>query len=156
MLAAFRRAYGAAWWHAVLVLGCLALTALVVGRVWPEPLSGLVLLWFGACVLVHDLVLLPAVSSLDRFLTSLPRPRVRVVNHLRVPLLASGLLLLMFLPGIAQQGTETHLAATGMDQGPYFARWLWLSAAFAVLSALCYVLRVLVHLVGRRTAGPGR
>lgn len=160
MRAAFRRAYGAAWWHPVVVLSCLALTAHVVDRLSQEPLSGLMLFWFAGCVLVHDVVLLPTGSLLDRFLTALPRRarsgrelRVRAINHVRVPLLASGLLLLMFLPGIVQQGTATHLAATGMDQQPYFTRWVWLSAAFAVLSAVCFAVRVVVHIVRHRYRG---
>lgn len=163
MRAAFRRVYGAAWWHPVVVLSCLALTAHVVDRVTQEPLAGLMLLWFAGCVLVHDVVLLPAASLLDRFLTTLHtttlparsrrtrEPRVRAINHVRVPLLACGLLLLMFLPGIVQQGTETHLAATGMDQQPYFDRWLWLSAMFVAVSAVCFVLRVALHAVRRHS-----
>lgn len=154
----FRRTYGAAWWHPVVVLGCLALTAHVVMRVSQEPLAGLMLLWFAGCVLVHDLLLLPAGALVDRFLTAFPgrarsRRGPRAINHVRVPLLAAGLLLLMFLPGIAQQGTATHLAATGMDQQPYFDRWLRLSAAIAVISAGCYALRVVLHLVRRSPGG---
>jgi hypothetical protein len=67
---------------------------------------------------------------------------VRALNHLRIPALASGLLLLLFFPGIIQQGHDTYLAATGQDQQPYLGRWLLLTAAFFTISALLYTGRL--------------
>lgn len=94
------------------------------------------LIWFAAAIVAHDLVLFPLYAGADRLLTLAP-----AVNYLRVPLLASGLTLLLFLPGIIGQGGPTHLAATGLDQQPYLARWLWLCAAFFALSGLAYLAR---------------
>jgi hypothetical protein len=62
----------------------------------------------------------------------------------RVPLLGAALTFLVFLPGIIRQGGVTHLAATGLDQQPYLGRWLALVASMIVLSALVYVVRVVV------------
>lgn len=94
------------------------------------------LIWFAAAIVAHDLMLFPLYAGADRLLARSP-----VVNYLRVPLLASGLTLLLFLPGIIRQGGPSHLAATGLDQQPYLARWLLLCAAFFALSGLVYLVR---------------
>ena len=62
-----------------------------------------------------------------------------------MPTLAAGLLLLMFLPGIIEQGAATYQAATGLTQAPYLTRWLLLTAAFYLASALCYAVRTLLR-----------
>ncbi len=67
-----------------------------------------------------------------------------------MPTLAAGLLLLMFLPGIIEQGAPTYQAATGQTQAPYLSRWLLLTAAFYLASALCYAVRTLL---GQRRSG---
>ena len=54
------------------------------------------------------------------------------------------LLLLIFLPGIIEQGAPTYRAATGLTQAPYLSRWLLLTAAFYLASALCYAVRTLL------------
>jgi len=63
---------------------------------------------------------------------------VSVVNYLRVPVLASGLLFLVFFPGIITQGASTYLAATGQTQAPILGRWLLFTAIAFALSALAY------------------
>jgi hypothetical protein len=104
-----------------------------------------VLIWFVGAALAHDLVLFPLYAAADRVLTGvagrLPRGRVPLVNHIRVPALGAGLTLLMFLPGIIRQGGGTHLAATGLDQQPYLGRWLGLVAALFLISAVSYLIR---------------
>ena len=102
------------------------------------------LVWFAAAIIAHDLLLYPAYAGIDRVLT-----RFRAVNYLRVPLLASGLTFLLFLPGIVRQGTEAHVAATGLDQQPYLVRWLLLCAAFFAASGLAYLASALLRRVKR-------
>ena len=70
------------------------------------------------------------------------RSAVPVVNHIRIPALAAGLTLLMFLPGIIEQGSRTYLAATGQTQEPFLGRWLWLTAALFGVSAVIYAVRL--------------
>ena len=70
------------------------------------------------------------------------RSAVPVVNHVRIPALAAGLTLLMFLPGIIEQGSRTYLAATGQTQEPFLGRWLWLTAALFGVSAVIYAVRL--------------
>ena len=74
----------------------------------------------------------------------LPRTRVPLVNHVRIPVLGSGLALLMFLPGIIRQGALSTLNATGLDQEPYRMRWVWLTVVLFAVSALVWTVRTLL------------
>jgi hypothetical protein len=110
--------------------------------------------WFLAAIIGHDLVLFPLYALADRSLTAAlaamrnrragPSPRVSPLNYLRVPTLAAGLSLLLFFPGIIQQGKATYSAATGQSQEPFFGRWLLLVAALYGFSALAYATRLAV------------
>jgi hypothetical protein len=64
------------------------------------------------------------------------------VNYIRTPALGSGLLLLLFFPGMIQQGAPTYLAATGQTQQPFLDRWLLLTAVMFGVSALAYAVRL--------------
>ncbi|MBA3907734.1 MAG: hypothetical protein H0X35_13770, partial [Pseudonocardiales bacterium] len=100
------------------------------------------LIWFAGAAVVHDLVLFPAYSTVDRGLVAAARGNVPLINHIRVPALGAGLTLLMFWPGIVRQGEDTHLAATGLDQSPYLGHWLALTGVLFGISALVYGGRV--------------
>ncbi|MFR9805335.1 hypothetical protein ACL02T_24070 [Pseudonocardia sp. RS010] len=136
------------------VLACLALGAyaatIVVRDPSLHPSVPWMLAWFAGALVLHDLVLFPLYAAADRALVRLPAGPVPVVNHVRVPLLGAGLTLLVFLPGIVRQGGPAHLAASGLDQEPALARWLWLVLAMAGVSALVWVVRVT-----RRSAAGG-
>ena len=64
------------------------------------------------------------------------------VSYLQVPLLGTGLLFLLFFPGIIGQGSQTYLDATGLTQEPYLDRWLLITAAMFLISAVLYAARV--------------
>lgn len=153
--AGLRRLYGAHPLHLLLLLGCFALAGYVAATVAVDPMWPRMAFWFAAAVLAHDLVLFPLYALVDRATASAlrqhrrtdadPDRTVPVINHLRVPTLASGLLFLLFFPGIVEQGRATFLAATGQTQQPYLARWLVLAAAFFLGSALIYAIRRVAH-----------
>lgn len=144
--------------HLVLMLGGFALLGYVLAtvgvqtlwnpRVWWQS----ILVWFLVAVIAHDLVLFPLYALADRGLLGslrvgrrVHRPRCRAVpavNYVRVPALGSGLLLLVFFPGIVEQGGATYLAATGQTQDVFLARWLLISATMFGISAACYAIRV--------------
>jgi hypothetical protein len=155
-----RRAYGANPLHLLGLVACFALAGYVATRLISEPLAVRILIWFAAAVIGHDLVLFPLYALADRSLQTalqaLPStqgnrtPVVPPLNYLRIPALGAALLLLLFLPGIIQQGQQTYLSATGQTQQPYLARWLLLTAAMFALSALIYAAR------SRRAAAPLR
>ncbi|MFV2116306.1 hypothetical protein ACFHW0_28775 [Micromonospora sp. LOL_025] len=139
----FRRSYGAALWHLLLLLGCFAVTGWIALRLSGEPTAARMLLWFLGAVVAHDLLLFPVYALVDRtLLAATDRPNHRpALNHLRVPALASGLLLLVYLPGILGLGGDTYTAATGLTPQPLLARWLAASAAIFAGSAILYALR---------------
>ncbi len=141
-----RRLYGAGPGHLLAVLACLVIAGGAVAIVAGDPAWPVMLAWFLAAVLLHDLVLFPLYAAGDRLLTAVParrRPRVPVVNHVRVPLLGAGLTFLLFLPGILGRGEPTLRAASGLGTNPVLGRWLLLVAAMAAASALVYLVRVM-------------
>jgi hypothetical protein len=139
-----RQLYGAGPGHLLVTVFCVALAVGAVTIVAGDPAWPVMLTWFLAAVVLHDLALFPLSAAVDRVLTTVRKPRrVPVVNHVRVPLLGAGLTFLLFLPGIVRQGEPTLQAASGLDQAPYLGRWLLLVAAMVAVSALVYGVRVL-------------
>lgn len=136
----------------VLLLACFALAYYAVDLLLIDDPSVLrVAIWFAGALVLHDFVLFPLYAGSDRILTLvLPRTRVPLINHVRIPVLGAGLSLLMFLPGILGQGTATHLAATGLDQEPYRERWVWLTVALFTVSAIIWLVRTVVAAISRR------
>lgn len=164
LIARFTAGYGSDPLHLLGTTAALALAGYVVTllgpnalwnhRVWWQSIG----VWFLAAVVVHDLLLFPLYALADRSLTAAlarlsgrrpgSRPRVSPLNYVRVPTLAAGLSLLIFLPGIIQQGRFSYLAATGQTQEPFFGRWLLLVAVLYGMSALSYAARLAI--AGRR------
>lgn len=154
----FARFYGADPLHLLAVLFTFALAGYAVAVVGPQNLWNQdvwwksIAVWFLGAVIAHDLMLFPLYALADRSLTSglnamrgrrIPRPRsVSALNYIRVPALASGLTLLLFLPGIIEQGADAYLAATGLTQEPFLERWLLLTAVFFAVSAVAYAMRL--------------
>jgi hypothetical protein len=163
MRSAFARIYGSHPLHLLTMIAGFALLGYVIAVVKPVTLWNpqvwwqSIIVWFAAAIIAHDLVLFPVYACIDRLLS---RSRVRppaaraetgvpVLNYLRVPALGAGLTLLVFLPGIVQQGAGTYQAATGQTQDPFLGRWLLLTAAMFAVSAGIYAVRLAT--VRRRT-----
>ncbi len=161
----FAAVYGSRPLHLLTMLSGFALLGYVLATFKPATLwnSGVwwqsIVVWLAAAVIAHDLLLFPLYALADRLLSlrvgrSMQRPNVSARNHIRVPALGAGLTLLIFLPGIIQQGAPTYQAATGQTQQPCLGRWLLLTAALFAASALCYAARLAgAHF---RTAGGPR
>ncbi|MBQ1017589.1 hypothetical protein KBX71_06865 [Micromonospora sp. D93] len=165
-----RAAYGSSPQHLVVMIACFTLAGWVALRIADEATAGRMLLWFVGAAIAHDLVLFPIYATADRLLRGAlgrsgnrgmdgpaahhPMPgRPSTLNHIRVPALATGLLFLVYLPGILRQGRETYLAATGQNQHPYLARWLAITATLFLVSGVWYVIR---QIRWRRIAGSTR
>jgi hypothetical protein len=153
MLTRFREVYGSHPLHLMTLIAGFALFGYVVFSIKPATLWNpntwwqSIAVWFAVAIIAHDLVLFPLYAIADRILLSAGRIRKRTtsvsfVNYLRVPALGSGLTLLVFLPGIIEQGAFTYGAATGQTQEPFLGRWLLLTAALFAASAVVYAIRL--------------
>jgi len=151
-----RRWYGASPWHLLLMAGVLALAAYAGVRLLAGGSPWGIAVWFAGAALLHDLVLVPAYSLVDRVLrfAVLGRPRsadgswrepgrarVLLLGHVRVPAVVSALLLLVYLPLIAGP-PEAYVSKTGLTGEPFGHRWAAvcavLFAASAALGAVRY------------------
>jgi hypothetical protein len=150
VLTRWREIYGSHPLHLLTMAAGFALFGYVVATVKPITLWNQhtwwqsIAVWFAGAVIAHDLLLFPIYALADRLLGDRPARRrgVSARNYVRVPALGSGLTLLVFLPGIIQQGAGTYLAATGQTQQPFLGRWLLLTAAMFGASAIVYLVRV--------------
>ncbi|MFJ4685136.1 hypothetical protein [Streptomyces sp. NPDC088789] len=160
-MSTFRGRYGASPLHLLLVLASFALALYAGVRLLRGDTLG-VLIWFVGAALIHDLVLLPAYSLTDRLAQRLCRPgparhrpkeaplripQGAAVNHLRVPALLSGLLLLVWWPLILRRVPD-YTTITGLPAEVFLGRWLLITAALFAVSALWLLVRV------RRAARP--
>jgi hypothetical protein len=151
----FRQIYGSHPLHLLILLAGFALLGYVVATVKPVALWNpstwwqSILVWFAAAIIAHDLVLYPIYALADRLLVATrrdPRPdsKVPVLNYIRIPAMGAGLTLLVFLPGIIEQGAPTYRAATGQTQDVFLGRWLLLTAGMFAISAAIYAVRLAV------------
>ncbi|TYC06720.1 hypothetical protein FXF53_03120 [Micromonospora sp. WP24] len=160
LFARLRAGYGAGPRHLLVLLLCFAVTGWVALRLAGEATAGRMLLWFVGAVILHDLVLFPLYALLDRGLRAAvgvpvrPSPsgrrsgdagraaaRLALLNHVRVPALGAALLFLVYLPGVLGWGADTYRAATGQERTPFLGRWLLLSGALFLLSAVVWAIR---------------
>jgi hypothetical protein len=134
-----RARYGASPLHLLAHLAVLPLVAWALLQVIDRPDAIRIVVWLALSAVVHDLVLLPFYSALDRAgQRAAPRP---AVNYLRVPALLSGLLLLVFFPAISGKGEPSFQRTSGLTYDGYLARWLLITAALFAISAVAYRLR---------------
>ena len=151
----FRALYGAGPLHLLALLASFAIAAAaVIG--WFERPSVVVnvLEWFVAAIVIHDFVLLPLYSLLDRIaFGGLGKRGVRahraavpaLVNptpYLRIPAILSGLLLATFFPVIFGLGDQTELSASGIAESGYLARWLLATGVMFAVSGVVYAFAV--------------
>ncbi len=151
------RWYGATPVHLAALLGGGALSAYAVTRV--PSLEDLVAIgvWFVGTLLVHDLVLFPVYAAADNLGAWARRrrpgtPTVPWVNHVRVPAVWSGLLLLAWFPLVLRLSPGYERAAARSDD-LFLGRWLLVTAVLFLGSALIYAARLAQ--ARRRVPGPG-
>ncbi|MDP5183954.1 hypothetical protein QOZ88_15050 [Blastococcus sp. BMG 814] len=153
----FRARYGAHPLHLLALLVSLAVAGYAALKLFPANPIGIAV-WLVGSAVVHDFVLLPLYTVVDRGLIRAWRrwrgpatelPRAPWINFVRVPSAVSGLLLVFFFPLIFRL-SPNYTGITGMPIEPYLDRWLLVTAALFGLSALCYAVRL------RRAPAPHR
>jgi hypothetical protein len=130
------------------MIGCLGVTGYVADKILSGPMAARILIWFAAAAVLHDFVLFPAYSLIDRAVGTLqrhlgPKPQP-IVNYIRVPAALSSLLLLIYLPTILGRGARVFRAASGLGQIDVFLRWALLSLGFFTVSGAVYLCRFLM------------
>jgi hypothetical protein len=149
LLGHFRRRYGASPMH---LAGHLVVFAIALFAIWriasAQSLAKLIALYVGFAI-AHDLIFLPAYSGLDRAIRAalerLPIGRpgpVPAINHIRVPALIAGLLLIIYAPMISGRDAHGYLLSSGHPLEGYLRNWLLISVALFLGSWLIYAIRV--------------
>lgn len=144
--------YGAGPLHFLSLAAGLAFGGYLVWIVLPAPNSERILIWAGTAALLHDLVLWPLYTVLDRTARRAGRGgrfTIPWVNHVRVPVVLSAVMLTVSFPLVLRHSQAAYHRATGLTENPYLGRWLLLSGGAFAGSALLYVLRSTRRRVGR-------
>lgn len=140
----FRALYGAGPVHLVGLLATFVVALYAFSRVYDadDQFWWRYALWFVGAAVVHDLVLAPAYLAADRGLRRLRAVRPGMspgsVNYVRVPVVLSGMLFLVFGASILQRGELSFQIASGKDQDPFLGRWLVVTAVLFAGSAVAY------------------
>ncbi len=139
--------YGRSPIHLLGVLFCYSLVTYAAVKLFSN-VSLWIALAFPAGIALHDFILFPAYRKANHFLTDYQVKREkqgktsrRWINHIRVPVVLSFLLLLCYFPIILRLVADQRPKNTGLSQDSYLYRWLIVTAVLAAGSALAYFLR---------------
>ena len=143
----FRRRYGGSPLHLVAMIASLALAGyagLELTQTFGATKSTVVAVWLIGAAAAHDLILFPVYTLLDKAGTKLvARPRrTPTINFIRLPVLVSGLLFLVYAPLVAGLSGATYESITGLAVSVYFGRWLLITGALFGLSGALYALKL--------------
>ena len=134
-----RARYGSSPLHLLAHLAALALAAWALMQALQLGGWERIVLWLVGAVVLHDVLLWPAYTTLDR-LARRGRP-AGWANYVRVPVGISALLLLAFFPVICDKGERTYTRVSGESFDGYGARWLLVSAVLFVAAGALYLVR---------------
>lgn len=157
----FRYEYGAEPLHLLATVASLAIFAYALLRIFEIPSTGGILLWLGAAIVLHDLIALPLYSLFLRIAEETtdaavePRRRALLtLNHIRIPVAFSALLLLISFPLVFQIDEPRYRLTLGdqLSLDRYLGNWLLITAALFASSGLLYALK----LRGKRSKRPLR
>ncbi len=144
--------YGSHPLHLVLLLASFALAGYAVSRWIAAPTPVRLLIWFAGAVIGHDLVAFPLYTGVDRLLLRVVGGRLQdgrytywrraAILHLRIPLLISTLLLIMWYPLVLARSDRTYFVASGGHQDRYLGNYLLVIAILFGGSLLLFILRL--------------
>lgn len=158
MISTWKRTYGDSPLHLLAQLVAFAIAiyafAQIIDVASTDNLN--LAIWFVAGALLHDILFVPIYLVLDLLMRLGVQDHalrnLRVVNHVRVPVAVSGVLLLATSSLILGKNRGTFARTAGVQQPDFLARWALLTAGAFLLSALVYVVRM--RLEARRATGP--
>jgi hypothetical protein len=141
----FRRLYGAGLAHAFVMTCGFLFAGYMLTRLLGASHAGWLIVWFVGAIVLHDLVLLPLYSALDRVLTSRRHADEGGpagppwVNYVRVPAVISGTLLLITFPLVFRLSERAYASASGLNESVYLMRWLLITLGMFAVSLLLYL-----------------
>lgn len=140
------RWYGASPLHLLTMVGCFALAGYAAVMLLKVHAMA-VIVWFAGAVIGHDLVLVPLYMLADRSVMAVVRhrppelPAAGWINYLRVPVVLSGILLLIWFPLIFRL-PRNFPSSTTLPLDPYLWHWLAVTGALFLISAAAFALRL--------------
>jgi hypothetical protein len=143
----FSRLYGSNPLHLLVSIACFALAGYAAYQLRAGDVRG-ILIWLAGAVIGHDLILFPVYAIADRSMTAVFRrrppalPAVPWINYLRVPVVLSAILLLMWFPLIFRLPKQFTVDHTALPITPYLGHWLAITGGLFLLSALTLALRL--------------
>jgi len=108
-------------------------------------------IWFGGAIVAHDLISFPLYSGLNLIAhRSLVGPlggptaerAVPLINYVRVPTILSGFALITWFPLILGLTEHNYRMKSGLNPDIFLGRWLLLTGALFLGSALIYAVRL--------------
>jgi hypothetical protein len=156
-MARFRAIYGDSPLHLPAVLASFAIAGYAFLRIVENPSALGTLAWFAGAAVAHDLLAFPLYSALNLIARRgvggpadawEERRAVPLINHVRIPAFLSALALLLFFPLILGLDSANYEKDTGLGTDVFLTRWLGLTAALFLGSALIYAVRL--RRAGRR------
>ena len=118
----FRYECGAEPLHLLATVASLAVALYAILRIFEIPNTAGILLWLAAAIVAHDFIAMPLYSALLRVAEETTEATVRprrlgllALNHVRIPVAFSLLLLLLSFPLIFQIDETRYELTTGLD-----------------------------------------
>lgn len=162
--AAFRATYGSHPFHLLLLLVAAAFAGYAVWHWLEAPTPVRLIVWFATAVVGHDLIAFPLYSGLNQLLMRLvvgkdPGPvisrwRRAAINHVRAPVIASILLLIMWYPIILKRSDAAYFRASGQHQDRGLANWLLVAGILFAASLVVFLGRLTYAAVRSSGAAP--
>jgi hypothetical protein len=138
--------YGAGPLNLLAMVACFALAGYAAAELLPNNVIGIPV-WLIGAVIGHDLLLMPLYTLADRSVIAVLRHRQPArgtppwVNYLRIPAGLSLMLLLIWFPLIFRL-PRRFPDTTTLSLDPYLWRWLGVTGALFLLSAIALALRL--------------
>jgi hypothetical protein len=118
-------------------LASLALCAWALGQILEARAALDIAVWLAGAVLLHDALLWPLYTTLDR----LAQRTGPLVNHVRVPVALSALMFLAAFPAIAGIREQNYTRVSGVEWEGHLERWLLVSGLLFLGSGAVAVAR---------------
>ncbi|MGB0119940.1 MAG: hypothetical protein WBP55_03165 [Solirubrobacterales bacterium] len=147
----FRNAYGASPLHLLAVIASFLIAAYAFTRIFAAPGPISTMTFFIAAIFAHDAIAFPLYSALnwianrsigDRANYWFAEQKVQPLNYLRIPVVLSAFLFLLFFPLILGLSAERYERSTGLTTDVFMGNWLGICAALFTISAIAYAVQL--------------